>query len=457
MPYKLDGNCVVKADTGKTVKCHKTHAEALAHLRALEANVSDAADKQKMMLLEQKEVNYGAASGQTGKACSNCRWFDTWGESPRCNLVVCWPEPIEPNGLCDRHEVIPPPEPLPIEVVIVEPPVEADDSQEMGMAQRKSFWERTFNLLFGSKEQAFHGFKVLSNNRWVGWWTNNFEDREGEIFTEKAIDDFIASVKSGLVEYPELWFWHIEGTKHGKADGLWRLGHFALATGTFDSTPMAQQFKAYYQTVDHYGMSHGYEYFRSQKSGRFYNQFKTRELSPLRNQAAANDLTYWEVKQMQISAQAQKELEAALGAEQAKAIIAAAEARNKEAEATGRDYKGFTPDQEFETLKEQVKGLVTAVKGLSDLNTSLTAVAGLPAQLKTIQDGMNTIMTRQTELEKKAAEWTDLQPPASQSTETLLGDRDKADLKKVQDKAAEMGKKSLVEQAIEGVSAVGEG
>jgi hypothetical protein len=41
MPYKLEGNCVKKADTGETIKCHETHAKALAHLRALEINVSD--------------------------------------------------------------------------------------------------------------------------------------------------------------------------------------------------------------------------------------------------------------------------------------------------------------------------------------------------------------------------------------------------------------------------------
>lgn len=39
MPYKLDGNCVVRADTGAVVKCHPTHAEALAHLAALQINV----------------------------------------------------------------------------------------------------------------------------------------------------------------------------------------------------------------------------------------------------------------------------------------------------------------------------------------------------------------------------------------------------------------------------------
>lgn len=46
MPYKLKGNCVINSDTDKTVKCHKTHDEAAAHLRALYANVPDANAKE---------------------------------------------------------------------------------------------------------------------------------------------------------------------------------------------------------------------------------------------------------------------------------------------------------------------------------------------------------------------------------------------------------------------------
>lgn len=45
MPYKLDGNCVMKKTGARweEVKCHPTHAAALAHLRALEANVKESA------------------------------------------------------------------------------------------------------------------------------------------------------------------------------------------------------------------------------------------------------------------------------------------------------------------------------------------------------------------------------------------------------------------------------
>jgi hypothetical protein len=43
MPYRLSGKCVQKQEEGrwKNVKCHPTRAEALAHLRALEVNVSE--------------------------------------------------------------------------------------------------------------------------------------------------------------------------------------------------------------------------------------------------------------------------------------------------------------------------------------------------------------------------------------------------------------------------------
>lgn len=43
MPYKLKGNCVVKADTGQVVKCHKSRKKAVAHLAALEINVHESA------------------------------------------------------------------------------------------------------------------------------------------------------------------------------------------------------------------------------------------------------------------------------------------------------------------------------------------------------------------------------------------------------------------------------
>jgi hypothetical protein len=39
MPYTCKGNDVIRSDTGEVVKHHSSHAKAMAHLRALKANV----------------------------------------------------------------------------------------------------------------------------------------------------------------------------------------------------------------------------------------------------------------------------------------------------------------------------------------------------------------------------------------------------------------------------------
>src|SRR5512138_630458 len=59
MPYKLEGNYVKKADTGETVPggCHKNHEEAMAHLRALEANVKDSAVAEFTMVVTKAKFN----------------------------------------------------------------------------------------------------------------------------------------------------------------------------------------------------------------------------------------------------------------------------------------------------------------------------------------------------------------------------------------------------------------
>ena len=48
MPYEIQRQdheyCVVKQGSGDVVKCHPTKADAMAHMRALYANVPDAAN-----------------------------------------------------------------------------------------------------------------------------------------------------------------------------------------------------------------------------------------------------------------------------------------------------------------------------------------------------------------------------------------------------------------------------
>jgi len=59
MPYKLSNQggkvCVVKEDTGETMKCYPSRMQALAYLRALYANVEDAKPKPKLPPLGKKK------------------------------------------------------------------------------------------------------------------------------------------------------------------------------------------------------------------------------------------------------------------------------------------------------------------------------------------------------------------------------------------------------------------
>jgi hypothetical protein len=410
----------------------------------------------KMMTpLTQQETNYQAAGGAVGKACSNCRWYIPQDEDydSACYLVEDMPAPIVPNGLCDRWEAVPAMtmdmQPLPV-AIVTEGNASAEDSSgdSSGMP-----WAALFERLRRKRKKSFVGFKVLDNNRWVGWFTNNFRDREQEIFTEKAIDDFISSVKGGKAPYPELWFWHIKGTKHGQTDGLWRVGHFALATGTFDTTPFAQKLKAYYKTVDDYAMSHGFFYPRSQKRKGIYHAFTTFEISPLRRSAAANDLTYWEVKKMQVPETVWNELGTAVGVDEMNAIRQAVEAREKAGEES-RDWKGLSipPDEDMDALKKQLGDVATGVK---DITHQLSSLKAVPEQLSGVQALVNALSQRVTETEKQLALFSDLAPRATRSPLTVADEQDKLDLETAKEKAKAAGQKSFVEQMLS-VTTLGE-
>lgn len=329
MPYKLKGNCVVKSDTGETVKCHETRAKALAHLRALEANVSDATEKeitpeqataivegynalgqtianagipqaakpseeekpaeetqtdekspvmsedddteeeQKMMDMPmggvmrptQEEVNYISHTEEHGQECEMCRWFLRVNQGgPYCHLIENAPMDILPTGHCDRFEVIPDMEMIeqtPIPVVIVEAEKKAA-REHINVAQRIKETARKMMNPVDDKSPFIIYKGADGKSRWFARYTNNFEDLEGDIFTEKAHDRYIARLNAGFIPMPELRFWHLKGTRHGQAEKVMRDGHIVMAWGTFDETPFAEKcLKFYRKNKGKIQLSHG--------------------------------------------------------------------------------------------------------------------------------------------------------------------------------------------------------
>jgi hypothetical protein len=188
------------------------------------------------------------------------------------------------------------------------------------------------------------GFKAVGD-RWFAWWSNSFEDHDGEFFAEKAIDEYVRRVDVGAVPMPELWLWHTPGTRHGKAEWVGRIGHFAVAAGTFDDTPAGKAAQAHYakQGAD-YGMSHGFTYDPGQKSDDgVFHQFNTFELSVLPAKAAANPYTaFTEVYAMEMDEEKRAFLARVLGSDDLAAqLITATEDKSRAMEQMDVRYKDF--------------------------------------------------------------------------------------------------------------------
>lgn len=186
-------------------------------------------------------------------------------------------------------------------------------------------------------------FKAIGS-RWYALWSNAFEDHDGEFFSEKAIDEYVRRVDVGAVPYPELWLWHTPGTKHGQAEWVGRIGHFAVAAGSFDDTPAGKAAQAHYAKAGgDYGMSHGFTYDPGQKSDGVFHQFNTFEISVLPAKAAANPYTQFsEVFEMEMDDEKFAFLARVLGSEEiAQQLVTATEDKSRAMEALDVRYKDF--------------------------------------------------------------------------------------------------------------------
>ena len=125
------------------------------------------------------------------------------------------------------------------------------------------------------------GFKVFDNGRkWIALYSNALKDNSGEIFPRAETDNFIARVESGIIPYPELWHFHIPGTKHGQAQWLGRIGLITVAVGSFDDSPLAQKFIQHYRDNKQH-LSHGFFFDARGRKGGIYGRYDTFEITTL--------------------------------------------------------------------------------------------------------------------------------------------------------------------------------
>lgn len=132
--------------------------------------------------------------------------------------------------------------------------------------------------------------KTADGIRWIAWASNNFRDRDNppEILEEKAHQEFVEYLADGGA-YPELWMWHVPGSKWGEADWADYVDGFLVVSGMVDSG-MADVAEATAADPG-LGVSHGFTCAYSDKANGIIGQYRTYEISPLPLKEAANPWT----------------------------------------------------------------------------------------------------------------------------------------------------------------------
>lgn len=442
-------------------------------------------------IFSQDQVDYTTLSPNSAAACANCVFYRSTGydgiDWPHCHLVEDWPKPIEPTGWCKRHEVMPEPaayEPAPMPVYIVEPEFEDEDSAEMSLTVPKSMLEQVKefigNLGKPNKPQAFSVFKAANGKlAWVSRHTGKWIDRENEIIADLAHEKYVDRVQKGLVDPPELWMWHANGTKHGQAVTVWKSGGFVLAAGYFDDNEVGKSaFDFYQKNAGKIKLSHMFHYPSAAKIDGVYHEYNTIEITTLPDGAEAFPYTnFEEINTMALPDIAKDMIKTALGEDTLQRALAAdskAAADSKTLDAQGiasknldqypgsevleaaRTIQGFTP--EFTALKTRLEAAEQSVKTITDLTA---AVKSLQETVKALDDKLTASQSAETaalktvaDLQKDLAELKDLKPPASQSSETLLNDREKSLVDSVIQAAKSADQKSLVDTLVGGSPAI---
>jgi cation transport regulator ChaB len=227
-----------------------------------------------------------AGMGKEAKACAGCQWY----VSPDGCVVVAGD--ISPTGLSNMYLAKVEYKQPPIEVTIVgddkaakKPAAESDDDDDEGKAdgataaaegdgysmpgggkdedgvarkrKKKALVTsvapvvtvaasvRSFLAKLGVAQEIESSPIVFlkqadGRTRYLLVSTNCFKDREGEIITTEAHEEFVNYVEKrleedGVDEYPELWLWHAPGSRIGKADWMDVCSGMRCTSGLIDA------------------------------------------------------------------------------------------------------------------------------------------------------------------------------------------------------------------------------
>ena len=420
MPYSKRKNddgqwCVYKEGEEKSLGCYDSESDADDQIAAIHATEDKSLNEKYATRYTQKEVNYTPDyMGEDGH-CAGCRWFSAHSDYDGCAIIQNYPQDVLATGRCDKWEAIPTTEsdPMPVMIVAGTASKKDDIASDVGTVEVPKGIRRlllTFEKVAESaietarkviEPEPFFTSLKIKGNHWLITWSNNFEDHDGEIFTLKAIQNYVARTKMGLIPMPTLQVWHAgEKTQLGTADWVADYGHFISAAGQFDQTSKAQHAKGYYKRNAHKtAVSHGYTFRKSAFDGKHYHEFNTFEISLLPRGVEANSYTSLErIKAMAFSEAQEKYLAEVFGDEDVKQIKTAYEERGKVLEELGVQFKDFTnPSPDDNTAsKEAVENVESDFKSLIPtlIQDSAAVVKMMDAVAKSIEQRVKDLQTQ---------------------------------------------------------------
>jgi len=243
---------------------------------------------------------------------------------------------------------------------------------------------KEFSETLANRGCAAFAFKAADGKYWwMQWTTNAFKDREEEMFTTKALEEFVDRHDADETK-GEFWFWHIPGAKF--ADVKWRAmsGRFLVEAGPFNDTEVGQTFQKFFLDNPNghsdfakqgWGTSHGYLYNAEDRKDGVYDWLEIKESTVLPFHVASNQFSpspmILEVHEMN---EAQKEALRTIGGAKGGRLLELVETlgaqRTKELEEAGVDFKAVDfakqiraalNDIDDETVRAQVEKVAAQV------------------------------------------------------------------------------------------------
>ena len=283
----------------------------------------------------------------------------------------------------------------------------ANEEKELSMDEEIIYKESLIDQIADALKWMVRPFKKKATNefmvwkdgetwKWLAIYSNKFRDNDNppEILSEAAHKEYVGAVDKGEWDYPELWLWHVPGTKIGKAQWLgYDDNGFVLAAGIMEDEQAAQSLLAKENLLVSHGML-GAEMERDENDPSIITRYRTVEISPLPNYAAANRLTGFITVGGNMSLPKEKrdwlietfgeerveELEASIG-EIAKET---ADLESKESE---EEIKEEVPEVNYVTQEEVVESVGSVFGELNaKLDSLIAKFDGVEAEVKALKE-----------------------------------------------------------------------